>query len=59
MAPLRGELPGVFSASLGLVLGAEEPAGVGAVELQGVAFWLVWGAVALVQLFLAVPDHPD
>ena len=31
----------------------------GAGELQGVAFWFVRGAVALVQLLLAVPDHPD
>ena len=31
----------------------------GAVELQGGAFWFVWGAAALVQLLLAVPDHPD
>ena len=31
----------------------------GAVELQGVAFWFVRGAAALVQLPLAVPDHPD
>ena len=43
---------------MGLVLGGEEPDGVDAVELQGVAFWLVRGAVALVWLFLAVPDHP-
>ena len=31
----------------------------GAGELQGVAFWLVRGAAALVLLLLAVPDHPD
>ena len=26
--------------------GGDEPDGLGAVELQGAAFWLVWGAVA-------------
>ena len=31
-----------------LVGGGEELDGMGAVELQGVAFWRVWGAVALV-----------
>ena len=31
----------------------------GAGELQGVAYWLVRGAAALVYLLLAVPDHPD
>ena len=47
LAPLRGELPCVLGASVGLVLGGEEPDGVGAGELQGVALWLVLGAVAL------------
>ena len=54
-----GELTGVLGASVGLVLGGEEPDGMGAVELQGVASWLVRGAVALVQLLLVVPDHPN
>ena len=49
----------MFGASVGLVLGSAEPDGVGAGELQGVAFWLVLAAAALVQLLLAVPDHPD
>ena len=31
----------------------------GAGEVQGVAFWHVWGAAALVLLLFAVPDHPD
>ena len=31
----------------------------GAVELQSLALWLVRGAVALVQLLLAVPGHAD
>ena len=48
LAPLRGEFPSVFGASVGLVLGGEDLNRVGAVKLQGVAFWLVWGAVALV-----------
>ena len=43
-----GGLPGVFGASVGLVLIGAEPDGVGAGELQGVAFWLVRGAAALV-----------
>ena len=47
-APLQGELPSVFGASVGLVLVGAEPDGVGAGELQGVAFWLVRGAAALV-----------
>ena len=48
LAPLWGEFPSVFGASVGLVLVGAEPDGVGAVELQGVAFWLVQGAAALV-----------
>ena len=48
LAPLRGELPSVFGASVGLVLFCAESDGVGAGELQGVAFWLVRGAAALV-----------
>ena len=44
----RGELPSVFGASVGLVLVCPEPDGVGAGELQGVAFCFVWGAAALV-----------
>ena len=48
LAPLRGELPSVFGASVGLVLVGAEPDGVGAGELQGVAFWLVRGPAALV-----------
>ena len=48
LAPLRGELPGVFRASVGLVLFVEESDGVGAGELRGVAFWAVRGAAALV-----------
>ena len=48
LAPLRGELPSVFGACVGLVLFGAEPDGVGAGELQGVAEWFVRGAVALV-----------
>ena len=48
LAPLRGELPSVFGASVGLVLFVAESDGVGAGELQGVAFWLVRGGAALV-----------
>ena len=59
LAPLQVELPSVFGASVGLVLFGAESDGVGAGELQGVAFWLVRGAAALVYLFLAVPDNPD
>ena len=59
LAPLRGEFPGVVGVPVGLVLGHDESDGVGAVELQGVALWLVRGAAALVELFLAVPLHPD
>ena len=55
----RGKLPSVFGASVGLVLVGAEADGVGAGELRGVAFWLVGGATALVQLLLAVPDHLD
>ena len=44
----RGKLPSVFDASVGLVLVGAEPDGVGAGELQGVAFLLVRGADALV-----------
>ena len=59
LAPLRGEFPGVLGALPGLVLGGVASEGVGAVELQGVALWLVRGAAALVELLLAVPLHPD
>ena len=38
LASLRGELPSVFGASVGLVLFGAESEGVGAGELQGVAF---------------------
>ena len=48
MAPLRGELPSVFGACVGLVLFGAEPDGLGAGELQGVADCLVRGAAALV-----------
>ena len=48
LAPLRGELPSVFGASVGLDLVGAEPDGVGAGELQGMAFWLLRGAAALV-----------
>ena len=48
LALLRGELPSVFGASVGLVLFGAGSDGVGAGELQGVAFWLVRGAAALV-----------
>ena len=48
LAPLRGELPSVFGACVGLVLFGAEPDGVGAGELQGVADWFVRGAAALV-----------
>ena len=48
LAPLSGEFPGVFGAPVGLVPVSAEPDGVGAVELQNVAFWLVRGAAALV-----------
>ena len=44
----RGELPSVLGASVGLFLFGAESDGVGAGELQGVAFWLVRGAAALV-----------
>ena len=43
-----GGAPSVFGASVGLVLFGAESDGVGAGELQGVAFWLVRGAAALV-----------
>ena len=55
----RGKFPGVFGAPVGLVLGGDELDGVGAVELQGVAQWLVRGAAPLVELLMAVPGHPD
>ena len=42
------ELPSVFGASVGLVLFGAESDGLGAGELQGVAFWLVRGTAALV-----------
>ena len=48
LAPLRGELPSVFGACVGLVLFGAEPDGVGAGEFQGVAEWFVRGAAALV-----------
>ena len=48
LATLRGEVSSVFGVSVGLVLFGAESDGVGAGELQGVAFWLVWGAAALV-----------
>ena len=48
LTPLPGELPSVFGPSVGLVLVGAEPDEVGAGELQGVAFWLVRGAAALV-----------
>ena len=48
LALLRGELPSVFGACVGLVLFGAEPDVVGAGELQGVADWLVRGAAALV-----------
>ena len=59
LAPVRGEFPGVLGVPVGLVVGADAPDGVGAVELQGVALGLVWGAAALVELLLAVPGYPD
>ena len=48
LVPLRGEFSCVFGVSVGLVFVGAELDGVGAVELQGVAFPLVWGAAALV-----------
>ena len=48
LAPLQGELPRVSGASVGFVLFGAGSDGVGAGELQGVAFWLVRGAAALV-----------
>ena len=59
LAPLRGEFPSVFGASAALVFVSAELDRVGAVELQVVAFWLVRGAAALVEVLPAVPDHSD
>ena len=44
---------------MGLVLSGDVLDGVGVVEPQGLALWLVPGASALVELLLAVPVHPD
>ena len=59
LAQLWGEISGILGASVNLVLGGDASDGLGAVEVQGVALWLVWGAAALVELLLAVPLHPD
>ena len=58
LAPLRGEFPSVFGASVGLVFVDAEPDGSALLSSMVYAFWPVWGAAALVQLLLAVQDHP-
>ena len=55
----RGDFAGVVDAPVGLVLRGDAWDGLGAVELQGVVPWLVWGAASFVELPLAVPGHPD
>ena len=59
LATLQEEFSGVPCAPVGLVLEADASDGLDAVELQGVALSVVWCAAALVELFLAVPLHPE
>ena len=56
---IPGRSPQCTWCPCGLCSRGDASDGLGAVELEGVAQWLVRGAAALVELVLAVPGHPD